>query len=78
MNEPILNRVSKSSLETIDLETYRLKGNRYFFDIKNVLENGLVLRENIFREYVKMHDWSKYSQLSLISVFWHNHKRSMV
>ena len=61
MNEPILNRVSKSSLETIDLETYRLKGNRCFFDIKNVLENGLVLRENIFRKYVKMHDWSKYS-----------------
>ena len=61
MNEPILNRVSKSSLETIDLEKYRLKGIRFFFDIKNVLENGLVLRENIFREYVKMHDWSKYS-----------------
>ena len=61
MNNPIVNRVSNSPLITINLEEIRLEGVRYFFDLKSVLDKGIILRENILRDYIKKHDWKQYS-----------------
>lgn len=60
MKEEIINRVTKSSLVTIDLEDFYPSGNRISFDITPWLLNGLVLQEKKFREYVKDHDWEQY------------------
>lgn len=60
MAEEIINRVANSKLKVIDLEDFYPSGRRVLFDIKNWLLEGLVLRENDFRAYVKEHDWSQY------------------
>ncbi len=56
----IINKVAASGLITIDLEDYYFEGERVLFDIKDVLFQGLVLREKDFREYIKNEDWTKY------------------
>jgi hypothetical protein len=56
----IVNRVANSALITIDLEDYYPKGIRVYFDIKEWLDEGLVLREKEFRSFVNTHDWSTY------------------
>jgi len=66
--EPIVNKVATSGLTTIDLEDYYLKGDRVLFDIKDLLFQGLILREKDFREFVKNEDWSKY-QDKYVAVF---------
>ena len=60
MEGSIINRVANSPLVTIDLEDYYPEGNRFVFDIKDWLYEGLVLREKDFRDHVKNHDWSQY------------------
>jgi hypothetical protein len=60
MNEEIINRVANSKLVTFDLEEIYPKGERVFFDISQWLLEGIVLRENDFREQAKQHDWSQY------------------
>ncbi|WP_426432024.1 DUF2480 family protein [Winogradskyella sp. HB-48] len=60
MAEEIINRVANSKLKVIDLEDFYPSGRRVLFDIKDWLLEGLVLRENDFRAYVKEHDWSQY------------------
>ncbi len=60
MAEEIINRVANSKLITIDLEDFYPQGNRVVFDIKDWLYEGLILRENDFREQVDNHDWSQY------------------
>lgn len=58
--EVIENRVAKSSLITFDLEELYHEGERILFDVKDLLYQGLILRENDFKEFVKSHDWSQY------------------
>lgn len=58
--EPLVNRVAKSGLITIDLEQYYPKEETAVFDLKDYLFQGLVLREKDFREAVKSHDWAQY------------------
>ena len=60
MSEEIINRVSNSSLITIDLEEIYPAGKRIFIDIKDWLFEGIVLKEKSFRASVKNHDWSIY------------------
>jgi hypothetical protein len=60
MSEEIVNKVSQSGLVTIDLESFYPEGKRILFDIKDLLFQGLILREKDFREFVKNEDWSKY------------------
>lgn len=59
--EPIINRVAQSTLVSIDLEEYYPEGQRVLVDIKEVLFQGLLLREKEFRQWVKEHDWSQYA-----------------
>lgn len=61
MTDEIINRVAKSKLVTIDLEELYPGGERILLDIKDWLYEGLILREKDFREQVKAHDWTSYS-----------------
>ncbi len=60
MEKEIINKVAQSGLVTIDLEEYYPQGDRVLLDIKDVLFQGLILREKDFREFIKTEDWSKY------------------
>lgn len=60
-DQPIINRVTKSPLKSIDLEDFFPKGDIYVYDIAQNLHNGMILREKDFREFVKNHEWQKYS-----------------
>jgi hypothetical protein len=59
MNE-IVNKVSNSTLETLDIKDYLVEGTRSVIDIKDLLFQGLILKEADFRKYLKDQDWSKY------------------
>lgn len=59
--EPIINRVAQSGIVTLDLEQYYPDGERVFFDIKEFLFMGLILKEKDFRESLKNHDWTQYN-----------------
>lgn len=56
----ILNKVAQSGIVTIDLEEFYPKGERVLFDIKDLLFQGLILKEKDFREFIKNKDWTKY------------------
>ncbi|WP_299333266.1 DUF2480 family protein [uncultured Psychroserpens sp.] len=60
MAEEIVNRVALSKLMVVDLEDYYPEGERFVFDIKDWLYEGLVLREKEFRQYVKDYNWSAH------------------
>lgn len=60
MSQEIINRVANSKLITLDLEDIYPKGERVRIDLKNWLEEGLVLREKSFRDAVNNHDWEQY------------------
>lgn len=61
MADPIINKVAKSPLVTVDLEVYKTKGERTFIDISQWLEEGFLLREKPFRATLQKQDWSKYA-----------------
>jgi hypothetical protein len=61
MEDIIVNRVAKSGLLSLDLEDYYHAGERVVYDLKNNLFMGLILKEKDFREFIKAHDWSQYS-----------------
>ena len=56
----IVNRVSQSPLQSIDLETLFPQGERIEYDVSQNLFQGLILREKDFRTFVKEHDWNQY------------------
>jgi hypothetical protein len=61
MEEQIVNRVSASNQVTFDLEELYTSGVREQFDIKDLLFQGLILKEKDFRDFIKTHDWSQYT-----------------
>lgn len=66
MNEkPLVNRVAKSSIITLNLEDYFPKEEILIFDLKDYLFKGLILREKDFREAVELHDWTQYQDKNL-------------
>ncbi len=66
--DEIINRVEKSGIITLDLDTYYPAGPILEFDIKDWLWQGLVLREKEFRERLETFDWSIY-QDSIVCIF---------
>ena len=56
----IVNRVSQSSLVSIDLETFYPQGERVVYDLAQNLFQGLILKEKDFRAFIKDHDWPQY------------------
>ncbi|MFN6380531.1 MAG: DUF2480 family protein [Flavobacteriales bacterium] len=68
MEEEIVNKVAKSGLITINLEEMYPEGDRVGFDLKDLLWQGLALREKDFRDFLKDHVWSLY-QDKYVAVF---------
>jgi hypothetical protein len=62
MEKEIINRVANSVIKTLDLEDFYPEGKRILLDISPWLLEGIVLREKDFREHVKMHNWSQYTE----------------
>lgn len=60
MSEVIANKVSESSLITLDLEAYYPKEATAVFDMKDHLFMGLILKEKEFREALKNLDLEIY------------------
>jgi len=68
MNEPINNRVANSVLQSIDLDEYYHLGERVSFDLKDLLFQGLIIKEKDFRAFIQTHDWNQYDNKN-IAVF---------
>jgi len=60
MEEEIINKVAGSGIIQLDLEEIAPKGERVFYDIKNILWQELVLKEEDFRSFIKENDWTIY------------------
>tara|TARA_B100000609_G_C17133446_1_gene391530 strand:- start:331 stop:840 length:510 start_codon:yes stop_codon:yes gene_type:complete len=60
MSKEIVNRIANSRLITIDLSDYAPKENILIFDVKDLLFEGIVLKEKDFRTSLKEFDFSKY------------------
>ncbi len=60
MSEQIINKVSNSSLVSLDLEDWYTEGERTGIDLKENLFQGMILREKDFRTFLKENDWSQY------------------
>ncbi len=58
--EGIINRVASSKLISLNLEDHYPKGERFLYDLRNHLFQGLILKEKDFRASIKDHDWAKY------------------
>ncbi|MDE0471075.1 MAG: DUF2480 family protein [Ekhidna sp.] len=58
--EEIINRVKKSPLISIDLEAFLHKGERVIFDLKDLLFQGMILKEEDLRRFIRTNDWSHY------------------
>ncbi|MXV51688.1 DUF2480 family protein [Pedobacter sp. HMF7647] len=61
IQENIVNKVAQSGLVSFDLADIYPQGERFLYDIKDNLFQGLILREKDFREFVKEHDWQQYA-----------------
>lgn len=60
MAEEIVNRVAKSGIISLDLEKFFPEGERVVLDLKEILYQGMILREKDLRDFIKEKDWSKY------------------
>jgi hypothetical protein len=68
IQEGFVNKVAASGLVTFNLEEYLHPGERVIYDIKDNLFHGLMLREKDFREFIKNHDWSTYTNKNVAIV----------
>lgn len=60
MAKDIVNRVANSALQVIDLEEFYPEGPRTLLSITDFLDEGVVLREQSFRERLENHNWTTY------------------
>lgn len=58
--DEIVNKVEESGLIQMDMETFKPKIEIIEIDLAPQLWQGLVLKENEFRQWIKVHDWSIY------------------
>lgn len=65
IEDEIVNKVSSSSLITINLEDYYSPNRRILFDLKDNLFNGMILREKDFREFLANHNWNSYKDANV-------------
>lgn len=69
--QPIVNRVAKSKIQTFDLEKIYPHGERVALDISQWLHKGFVVKEKEFRESLKKHNWEQY-QGQFIAIYCSN------
>lgn len=60
MAKEIINRVATSALQVIDLEEFYPEGPRTLLSITDFLDDGILLREQSFRERLASKDWTSY------------------
>lgn len=60
MPEEIINRVARSGIITIDFQDFYPTEKRLTFDISPGLWQGLVLKENEFREFLEAQDFQVF------------------
>lgn len=60
MESEIINRVTNSPLQSIDLAEYLDTSETVLFDLSQGLYEGIVLKEKDFRQFVKEFDWTQY------------------
>ena len=68
MESTLVNKVVNSGLLTIDLEKFYPEGDFIYFDIKDYLFQGLILKEKDFRTALKDIDWAVYKDKNLLIV----------
>ena len=68
MEGPLINRVAKSGLITINLESFYPEKDIKLLDIKDFLFMEMILKEKDFREALKKKDWTAY-QDSVLLIF---------
>ncbi len=68
MAEEFVNKVAKSGLITLDLQTFHDGSEIVAFDLKDYLFMEMILKEKDFREALDQHDWQKY-QDKIIAVY---------
>jgi hypothetical protein len=61
MEEEIINKISQSSLLTLDLENYFPEEKITMFDLKSFLFMELILKEKEFRASLQAIDWTQYT-----------------
>ena len=61
MTKKIVNKVAESGLVTLELKDLSNSGEKVELDIKQWLLNGSVLKERMFRNHLKSHNWSQYA-----------------
>ncbi|WP_437921017.1 DUF2480 family protein [Sphingobacterium sp. LRF_L2] len=61
IQENIVNKVAQSGLVTVDLAQHAPKKDIVIYDVKDNLFHGLILKEKDFREFLKAHDWTQYT-----------------
>jgi Protein of unknown function (DUF2480) len=61
----IINKVANSALVTINLEELVAVGEIAEIDLKELLFQGLILREKDVRDYIKNTDWTAYQNKSV-------------
>jgi hypothetical protein len=64
-DKPLVNRVARSGIVTLDLSEFYPKAEIIEFDISSVLFKGLLLKEKDFREFIKNHNWDQYQRKHL-------------
>lgn len=57
MSKPLVNRVAKSSILTINLENYYPNEELVQLDLTQFLFRGLIIREKDFRQSMEEYDW---------------------
>ena len=58
--DEIVNKVAQSGLINLDIKDLRTVGERVAIDLKDILWQGIALKEKDFRDYIKQTDWSVY------------------
>lgn len=61
MADEIVNKVAEAGIEQIDLLDFVSKEPLMTIDLKEQLWQEFVLREKEFRDWIKNHDWSVYT-----------------
>lgn len=59
--DEIVNKVAQSGLINLDIKEFRVDGERILIDLKDVLWEGMALKEKDFRQYIKETDWTTYA-----------------
>ena len=62
MSEEIINKVAKANIIQIDLGDYHNTATFQEFDIKQALWQELVIKEDLFRDFIKTFDWNSLTQ----------------